>query len=69
GRQAGVGVNIATTIRAEARTLRSKQLADLTDAADKANANLSLPTMGMVLGVVVFIGYPIVTQILEAFST
>ena len=68
GRQAGVGVNIATTIRAEARTLRSKQLADLTDAADKANANLSLPTMGMVLGVVVFIGYPIVTQILEAFS-
>jgi tight adherence protein C len=67
-RQAGVGVNVAGTIRAEARSLRAKQLSELAETADKANANLSLPTMGMVMGVVLFIGYPIVEQILSAFS-
>lgn len=67
-RQAGVGVNVAGTIRAEARSLRAKQLSELAETADKANANLSLPTMGMVMGVVLFIGYPIVDQILSAFS-
>lgn len=67
-RQAGVGVNVAGTIRAEARSLRAKQLSELAETADRANANLSLPTMGMVMGVVMFIGYPIVEQILSAFS-
>ena len=35
-----------------------RQLADITDRADKANANLSLPTMGMVFGMVLFLAYP-----------
>jgi Flp pilus assembly protein TadB len=67
-RQAGIGVNVSGTIRAEAKSLRAKQLGELADDANKANANLSLPTMGMVMGVVLFIGYPIVQQVLGAFS-
>lgn len=67
-RQAGVGVSVAATIRTEAKSLRSKQLTELTDRADEANANLSLPTMGMVIGMVLFLAYPIMRQISEAFT-
>lgn len=67
-RQAGVGVSVAATIRTEAKSLRAKQLAELTDRADQANANLSLPTMGMVVGMVLFLAYPIMRQISEAFT-
>lgn len=67
-RQAGVGVSVAATIRTEAKSLRDKQLSDLKDRADKANSNLSLPTMGMVFGMVLFLAYPIMRQISEAFA-
>lgn len=67
-RQAGVGVSVAATIRTEAKAMRARQLADITDRADKANANLSLPTMGMVFGMVLFLAYPVMQQISEAFT-
>jgi tight adherence protein C len=67
-RQAGVGVSVAATIRTEAKSLRAKQLTELTDRADQANANLSLPTMGMVIGMVLFLAYPIMKQISDAFT-
>ena len=67
-RQAGVGVSVAATIRTEAKSLRDKQLCDLKDRADKANSNLSLPTMGMVFGMVLFLAYPIMRQISDAFA-
>ena len=67
-RQSGVGVSVAATIRTEAKSLRSKQLGELTDRADQANANLSLPTMGMVIGMVLFLAFPIMRQISEAFT-
>ena len=67
-RQAGVGVSVAATIRTEAKSLRDKQLSDLKDRADKANSNLSLPTMGMVFGMVLFLAYPIMRQISDAFA-
>jgi tight adherence protein C len=67
-RQAGVGVSVAATIRTEAKSLRAKQLTELTDRADQANANLSLPTMGMVIGMVLFLAYPIMQQISDAFT-
>jgi Flp pilus assembly protein TadB len=67
-RQAGVGVSVAATIRTEAKAMRAKQLVELTDRADKANANLSLPTMGMVFGMVLFLAYPIMQQIADAFT-
>ncbi|WP_420451661.1 hypothetical protein [Ilumatobacter sp.] len=66
-RQAGVGVSVAATVRTEAAAMRARQLDELTDRADAANANLSLPTMGMVFGMVAFLAYPVVTQITEAF--
>ena len=50
------------------KALRDKQLLELGERADKANANLSLPTMGMVMGMVLFLGYPILTRIGEAFT-
>ena len=58
----------AATIRTEAKSLRAKQLTELTDRADQANANLSLPTMGMVIGMVLFLAYPIMQQISDAFT-
>lgn len=67
-RQASVGVSVASTIRTEAKAMRTRQLADITDRADKANANLSLPTMGMVFGMVLFLAYPVMTQISRAFT-
>ena len=67
-RQAGVGVSVAATIRTEAAAMRARQLADITDRADRANANLSLPTMGMVFGMVLFLAYPVLQQISEAFT-
>lgn len=67
-RQSGVGVSVAATIRTEAKSLRAKQLGELTDRADQANANLSLPTMGMVIGMVLFLAFPIMRQISEAFT-
>ena len=67
-RQAGVGVSVAATIRTEATAMRARQLADITDRADKANANLSLPTMGMVFGMVLFLAYPVMQQISAAFT-
>ncbi len=67
-RQAGVGVSVATTIRTEAAAMRARQLADITDRADRANANLSLPTMGMVFGMVLFLAYPVMQQISDAFT-
>lgn len=67
-RQAGVGVSVAATIRTEASAVRARQLAEITDRADKANANLSLPTMGMVFGMVLFLAYPVMQQISEAFT-
>ncbi|MFN3255469.1 MAG: type II secretion system F family protein [Ilumatobacter sp.] len=67
-RQANVGVSVATTIRTEAKSLRDKQLADLKDRADKANSNLSIPTMGMVFGMVLFLAFPIMQQISQAFT-
>ncbi|MEP7114624.1 MAG: hypothetical protein ABI862_15260 [Ilumatobacteraceae bacterium] len=67
-RQADIGISVADTVRAEAKALRSRQLMDLAEAADKANSNLSLPTMGMVFGMVLFLAYPVVQQISQAFT-
>jgi Flp pilus assembly protein TadB len=67
-RQADIGVSVADTVRAEAKSLRNRQLTDLAEDADKANSNLSLPTMGMVFGMVAFLAYPVVSQISKAFS-
>lgn len=66
--QAGVGVSVAATVRAEAKALREKQLASLAAAADEADANLALPTMGMVIGMMLFIAYPVMQQVSEAFT-
>ena len=66
-RQADIGVSVADTVRSEAKTLRTHQLMSLAEAADKANSNLALPTMGMVFGMVLFLAYPIIQEISQAF--
>jgi Flp pilus assembly protein TadB len=66
-RQADVGVSVATTVRAEAQALRNRQLTDLAEAADKANSNLGITTMGMVIGLVLFLAHPIVEQLSQSF--
>ena len=55
-------------MRNEAKAIRQKQLVALAAAADEANSNLSIPTMGMVIGMVLFLGYPITQQVLQAFN-
>ena len=66
--QAAAGVSVAGTIRTEAKALRAKHLTALAEQADRANANLQLPTMGMVFGMVAFLLYPIARQITTAFT-
>jgi Flp pilus assembly protein TadB len=65
--QAAAGVAVASTLRAEAKALRAKQLAGLIEQADASTANVQLPTIGMVVGVIVFLAYPVLHNIGTAF--
>lgn len=67
-RQAMMGTSVAASVQEEAERLRQSQLADLTDRADQANANLSMPTMGMVVGMMLFLAYPIMLSVSAAFT-
>jgi Flp pilus assembly protein TadB len=67
-RQGTQGVSIGETVAALAAGMRAKALDDLERDADKANANLSGPTVGFVVATVVFLAYPLAQRISEAFG-
>ncbi|MEY4176259.1 MAG: hypothetical protein RI900_3424 [Actinomycetota bacterium] len=67
-RQGLQGVSIATTVATLAAAMRAKSLDELEREADKANANLSGPTIGFVVTTIVFLAYPLAQRISDAFG-
>ena len=67
-RQGIEGVSIGQTVSSMAASMRSAALDQLERDADRANANLSGPTVGFVIATVVFLAYPLAQRINDAFS-
>jgi Flp pilus assembly protein TadB len=67
-RQGLQGVSISETVATLASAMRAKALDRLEREADKANANLSGPTVGFVVTTIVFLAYPLAQRISEAFG-
>ncbi|MDO8390425.1 MAG: hypothetical protein Q7V57_08045 [Actinomycetota bacterium] len=67
-RQGVQGVSIADTVASLATAMRAKALDELERDADRANANLSGPTIGFVVSTIVFLAYPLAQRISDAFG-
>jgi len=67
-RQGLQGVSISDTVASLATSMRSKALDELEREADRANANLSGPTIGFVVTTIVFLAYPLAHRISAAFG-
>jgi hypothetical protein len=67
-RQGLQGVSISDTVASLAASMRAKALDELEREADKANANLSGPTIGFVVTTIVFLAYPLTQRISDAFG-
>ena len=67
-RQGTQGVSIVDTVNTLATAMRAKALDDLERDADRANANLSGPTIGFVVATMVFLAFPLAVRIGEAFG-
>ena len=67
-RQGLQGVSISETVSTLAASMRAKALDQLEREADKANANLSGPTIGFVVTTIVFLAFPLAQRINEAFG-
>lgn len=67
-RQATVGVSVDTTVAALAADLRRHGLDELQRDADRANATMIGPTTLFVVGVVLFLAYPLAIRILDALG-
>lgn len=59
------GARVKASVAAKARALRIRVLADVETAAQSASERMSLPIVLLLLGFVVFLGYPAVTQVLQ----
>lgn len=58
------GARVRSSIAAKARSIRIRGLAEAESAAQSANERMSLPIVLLMLGFVVFLGYPAVMQVL-----
>ncbi|MBI4933161.1 MAG: hypothetical protein HY828_04740 [Actinobacteria bacterium] len=67
-RQGLQGVSISDTAATLAASMRAKALDELEREADRANANLSGPTIGFVVTTIVFLAYPLAQRITDAFG-
>jgi len=67
-RQGLQGASIGDSVAALASSMRAAALDQLERDADRANANLSGPTVGFVVATVVFLAYPLAQRISEAFG-
>lgn len=67
-RQGTQGVSITDTVNTLATAMRAKALDELERDADRANANLSGPTIGFVVATMVFLAFPLAVRIGEAFG-
>jgi tight adherence protein C len=60
------GARVKASLAAKAASLRAHALAEADAASQSATERLSLPTMAMVLGFLVFLGYPAMAHIAQA---
>ena len=67
-RQGVEGVSISQSVTAMAQAMRNATLDQLERDADRANAQLSGPTVGFVIATVVFLAYPLAQRINDAFG-
>ena len=67
-RQATIGVTVDGTVAALAADLRRHSLDDLQREADRANATMIGPTTLFVVGVILFLAYPLAIRILDALG-
>lgn len=67
-RQGVQGVSIGESVASLSASMRAASLDELEREADRANANLSGPTVGFVVATVVFLAYPLAQRISEAFG-
>lgn len=67
-RQGLQGVSIAETVATLAASMRARALDELEREADRANANLSGPTIGFVVATIAFLAFPLAQRISEAFG-
>ena len=58
------GARVRASIAAKARSIRVRGLADAETAAQSASERMSLPIVLLMLGFVLFLGYPAVMQVL-----
>ncbi len=59
------GARVKASVTAKAKALRVRVLADVETAAESASERMSLPIVLLLLGFVLFLGYPAVTQVLQ----
>ncbi|MGH3369193.1 MAG: type II secretion system F family protein, partial [Nocardioidaceae bacterium] len=59
------GARVKASVAAKAKALRIRVLADVETAAQSASERMSLPIVLLLLGFVIFLGYPAVNQVLQ----
>ncbi len=58
------GARIRTTLSSKAASMRKRELAEAETRANRATERLFLPSMLLLFGFLIFIGYPATTRIL-----
>jgi len=59
------GARVKSSVAAKAKALRIRVLADVETAAQSASERMSLPIVLLLVGFVLFLGFPAVTQVLQ----
>lgn len=59
------GARVKASVAAKAKGLRARVLADVETAAESASERMSLPIVLLLVGFVLFLGFPAVTQVLH----
>lgn len=61
----GMGAKVRESLAAKAATLRKRGLAEIQSAANAASERMAIPVVVLVIGLIVFIGYPAISRILS----
>jgi tight adherence protein C len=60
-----VGAKVRESLAAKAATLRKRGLSEIQAAANSASERMAMPVVLLVIGLIVFIGYPAISRILS----
>ena len=61
----GVGAKVRESLAAKAATLRKRGLSEIQASANAASERMAMPVVLLVIGLIVFIGYPAISRILS----